>query len=53
MAKSSATLPEALKLEFLKEIGLAHKRALEGADTLLQLSGLLARMCRTAQSAAA
>lgn len=38
-------LPEYTKLEFLKEIGFAHKLALEGCDSALQLSGLLARLC--------
>ena len=41
--------PEYIKLEFMREIGFAHKRALEGTDSLLQLSGLIARMCQAAQ----
>eukprot|EP01125_Pyxidicula_operculata_P013253 TRINITY_DN4383_c0_g2_i3.p2 TRINITY_DN4383_c0_g2~~TRINITY_DN4383_c0_g2_i3.p2 ORF type:complete len:338 (-),score=56.63 TRINITY_DN4383_c0_g2_i3:26-1039(-) len=45
----NSELPEALKLEFMKEIGFAHKRALEGCDTLLQLSGLLATLCKVSQ----
>ena len=53
VAKGSDIFAEYLKLEFLREIGLAHKRALEGSDSLLQLSGLLARMSNVAQSAKA
>ncbi|EDV22474.1 uncharacterized protein TRIADDRAFT_28707, partial [Trichoplax adhaerens] len=38
-------MPEYLKLEFIKEIGFTHMRIVEGIDSLLQLSGLLSRMC--------
>jgi len=49
LVKNSNELPEFLKLEFIKEIGFAHKRALEGVGSLLQISGLLARLCEAAQ----
>jgi replication factor C subunit 2/4 len=49
LVKNSNDLPEFLKLEFIKEIGFAHKRALEGVGSLLQISGLLARLCEAAQ----
>jgi len=39
-------MPDALRLEFIKEIGFTHMRIVSGLDTLLQLSGLLARMCK-------
>ena len=39
-----AELPEELKLEFIKEIGFTHMRVLDGLDTLLQLSGLVAKL---------
>jgi replication factor C subunit 2/4 len=39
-------LPEYLKLEFIKEIGFTHMRIAEGVNSLLQMSGLLARMCK-------
>jgi len=39
------TLPEHLKLEYLKEIGYTHMRITEGVQSLLQMSGLLARLC--------
>ena len=40
--------PEELKLEFIKEIGFCHMRVLDGLDTLLQLTGLVAKLCVTA-----
>ncbi|EJD52101.1 replication factor C subunit 4 [Auricularia subglabra TFB-10046 SS5] len=39
-------LPEYLKLEFIKEIGFTHMKILEGVGTLVQLGGLLARLCK-------
>merc|ERR1712060_659964 len=36
---------EGLKLEFIKEIGNAHMRVLDGVDSMLQLTGLVAKMC--------
>jgi len=36
---------EELKLEFMKEIGFCHMRVLDGLDTLLQISGLIAKLC--------
>jgi len=38
-------LPEYLKLEFLKEIGLQHMRIAEGVQSQLQFHGLIARLC--------
>jgi len=38
-------MPEYLKLEFIKEIGFTHMKITEGVESLLQLSGLLARLC--------
>ncbi|XP_064620573.1 replication factor C subunit 2-like [Lineus longissimus] len=40
------TMPEFLKLEFIKEIGLTHQRIADGVNSLLQLSGMLARLCK-------
>jgi len=37
---------EFLKLEFIKEIGMTHMRIVEGVNSLLQLSGLLAKLCK-------
>ncbi|XP_043216660.1 replication factor C subunit 2-like isoform X2 [Amphibalanus amphitrite] len=42
-------LPEYLKLEFIKEIGYTHMRVAQGETTLVQMSALLARLCRVAQ----
>ena len=39
------SMPEFLKLEFIKEIGFTHMRIVEGVNSLLQMSGLLARLC--------
>ncbi|KAF1741643.1 hypothetical protein MXB_5349, partial [Myxobolus squamalis] len=39
------TLAEFLKLEYLKQIGLIHMKIIEGHTTLIQLSGLLAKLC--------
>jgi len=44
----NADLPEFLKLEFLREIGMAHMRVGEGVGSKLQLAGMLARLCRVA-----
>jgi len=39
-------MAEFLKLEFIKEIGFTHMRIAEGVDSLLQMSGLLSRLCQ-------
>ena len=43
------TLAEYTKLEFIKEIGQTHLRISEGVNSLLQMSGLLARLCQKTQ----
>lgn len=43
------TMPEYVKLEFLKEIGITQARVVDGLGTFLQLQGLLARMCKITQ----
>jgi len=48
VTKNSA-LPEFVKLEFMKEIGFAHKQALEGCNSLMQLSGLVAALCEVSK----
>lgn len=35
-----------LQLEFIKEIGWTHMRILEGVSTVIQLGGLLSRLCK-------
>jgi len=39
-------MSESLKLDFVKEIGLTHMRILEGLTTIVQLSGLIARLAK-------
>ncbi|XP_020941997.1 replication factor C subunit 2 isoform X2 [Sus scrofa] len=39
-------MAEYLKLEFIKEIGYTHMRVAEGVNSLLQMAGLLARLCQ-------
>ncbi|KAB5588320.1 Replication factor C subunit 4 [Ceratobasidium theobromae] len=46
VTKTFDELPEYSKLEYIKEIGLTHMRILEGVGTLVQLGGLMARLCR-------
>lgn len=46
VTKSIETLSESAKLDFIKEIGFTHMKILEGVQTLLQLSGCVARLCR-------
>jgi len=40
---------EALKLEFIREIGFAHMRIADGVGSLLQLVGLCGRLCQLQQ----
>ncbi|MCJ1375504.1 replication factor C subunit 4 [Loxospora ochrophaea] len=46
VTKSVPGLSEHSRLEFIKEIGFCHMRILEGVQTLLQLSGCVAKLCR-------
>lgn len=39
-------MAEYLKLEFIKEIGYTHMRIVQGVSSLLQMSGLLAKLCQ-------
>ena len=48
VTKAHTGLPEALKLEYLREIGFCHMRIAEGVSTLLQLLGLVARLSKMA-----
>ena len=47
------SMMEFIKLEFIKEIGFIHIRILDGVHSLLQLSGLVARLCAVADEAKA
>ncbi|KAF0700718.1 Aste57867_8772 [Aphanomyces stellatus] len=48
----SAEMDEKLKLEFVKSIGQAHMCVADGLTTLVQLHGLVARLCAAAAAAA-
>ena len=50
VVKAHADLPEALKLEYLREIGFTHMRISDGMNTPLQLLGLVARLSRKCQA---
>lgn len=52
VAKAHASMPEGVKLEYLKEIGFAHMRVADGVISLLQLHGLAARLCMVAKGMA-
>lgn len=46
VTKTIPTLSESAKLDFIREIGFTHMKILEGVQTLLQLSGCVARLCK-------
>ncbi|XP_046679926.1 replication factor C subunit 2-like [Homalodisca vitripennis] len=43
-------IAETIKLEFVQEIGLVHMRIVEGCNSLLQLAGLLGKLCQKANA---
>lgn len=45
VVRNYASMNEFLKLEFIKTIGFCHMRIVDGVDSRLQLSGLLADLC--------
>lgn len=42
----SPTMAEWTRLEFIKEIGYTHVKILDGLDSFMQLSALVAKLCR-------
>lgn len=46
VTKSMPGLSEHARLEFIREIGFGHMRVLEGVQTLVQLSGVVGKLCR-------
>lgn len=46
VTKTMPGLSEHARLEFIREIGFAHMRVLEGMQTLVQLWGCVAKLCR-------
>ncbi|KAL4432809.1 hypothetical protein ABPG77_008135 [Micractinium sp. CCAP 211/92] len=53
VVKSSPGMNEYLKLEYIKQIGFCHMRIGDGVNSRLQLSGLLADLCKLTLRAAA
>jgi replication factor C subunit 2/4 len=49
VVKAHPDLSEALKLEFLREVGFTHMRIADGVNTLLQLLGLVSRLAQKGQ----
>lgn len=49
----TAEMSEKMKMQFIKEVGFAHMRIGDGVDSLLQLTGLAARLCSIACKAKA
>jgi replication factor C subunit 2/4 len=47
VTKGSLEISEGKKLEYLREIGFTHMRISNGVNSLLQLLGLMARLCQT------
>jgi hypothetical protein len=45
VTRQASHVPEPLRLELLREIGLSHMRIAEGLNTRLQLMGCVARLC--------
>ena len=46
VVKAHIGIPEAMKLEYLKEIGFVHMRIADGVNSKLQLLGLVSRLCQ-------
>eukprot|EP01094_Clydonella_sp_ATCC50884_P018530 TRINITY_DN3440_c0_g1_i2.p1 TRINITY_DN3440_c0_g1~~TRINITY_DN3440_c0_g1_i2.p1 ORF type:complete len:341 (+),score=77.03 TRINITY_DN3440_c0_g1_i2:72-1094(+) len=49
VVKNYGEIHEFLRLQFSKEIGFTHMRVLNGVGSLVQLTGLVARLARAAQ----
>ncbi|KAJ1650262.1 replication factor C subunit 4 [Dispira simplex] len=47
VVKLDENIGEAQKLDYAREIGMTHMKILEGVQTLVQLAGLLARLCKS------
>lgn len=49
VCKNQLDVPEAAQLELIKEIGFTHMRIADGVNSLLQLLGMCARLCKRSQ----
>jgi replication factor C subunit 2/4 len=45
VTRNYTDLSEQIRLDYLKEIGFTHMRILEGHQSVIQLAGMLARLC--------
>lgn len=45
VTRNFTELDEQLRLDYLKEIGFTHMRILDGHQSILQLSGMIAKLC--------
>ena len=50
VVKTMDHLDEGLRLDYLKEIGRTHMRMLDGHQSVIQLSGMVARLCKLSKS---
>lgn len=48
VARTLQALGEERRVEFIKEIGITHMRIVEGCASIIQLNGLMARLCEMA-----
>ena len=46
VTKTMDGLSEGMRLEFVREIGFCHMRILEGVQTMLQIGGCVAKLCK-------
>lgn len=45
VTRNYTDLSEQIRLDYLKEIGFTHMRILEGHQSVIQLAGMLAKLC--------
>lgn len=50
VVKAHLGIPEAMKLEYLREIGFCHMRIADGVHSNLQLLGLVSRLCQKVEA---
>jgi replication factor C subunit 2/4 len=48
---NSEAMPEFIKLDMIREIGFTHMRVGDGVNSLLQMAGLCAKLCKVVESA--
>lgn len=49
VTRNYGELSEELRLDYLKEIGFTHMRILDGHQSIIQLSGMIAKLCDISQ----